>query len=130
MSVEQVDGVLAALADATRRQVLDRLAAHGEATATLLAAELPVSRQAIVKHLIVLEQAGLVSSRRAGREVRFAPRSQPLDATARWMASLAAEWDTRLAVIKRIAESDTSSNRPPHQRPTSPPPHRPQADHP
>lgn len=130
MSVEQVDGVLAALADATRRQVLDRLAAHGEATATLLAAELPVSRQAIVKHLIVLEQAGLVSSRRAGREVRFAPRSQPLDATARWMASLAAEWDTRLAVIKRIAESDASSNRPPHQRPTSPPPHRPQADHP
>ena len=106
MSAEPVDGVLIALADATRRRVLDRLVVHGEASATLLAADLPVSRQAVVKHLAVLERAGLVSSRRSGREVRYAPRSQPLDATARWMAGLAAEWDARLATIKHIAESD------------------------
>lgn len=86
--------------------------AHGEATATMLAAELPVSRQAIVKHLNVLERAGLVVGSRAGREVRYTLRSQPLDATARWMAGLAAEWDARLAEIKRIAEADAHRHRP------------------
>jgi DNA-binding transcriptional ArsR family regulator len=105
MIAERVDGVLVALADSTRRRVLDVLAAHGEATATTLAVGLPVSRQAVVKHLAVLEQAGLVSGRRVGREVRYTLRSQSLDATARWMAGLAAEWDARLAAIKRIAES-------------------------
>jgi DNA-binding transcriptional ArsR family regulator len=105
MTAAGVDDVLVALADATRRQVLHLLAARGEATATTLAAELPVTRQAVVKHLTVLEQAGLVVGRRAGREVRYTPRSQPLDDTARWMAGLAAEWDARLATIKRIAEA-------------------------
>jgi DNA-binding transcriptional ArsR family regulator len=105
MTAERVDGVLFALADSTRRQLLDVLAAHGEATATTLALNLPVSRQAVVKHLTVLEQAGLVSGRRVGREVRYTLRPQSLDATARWMAGLAGEWDARLATIKRIAES-------------------------
>lgn len=80
------------------------------APATALAAELPVSRQAIVKHLTVLQQAGLVSGRRVGREVRYTPRSQPLDATARWMAGLAAEWDARLATTERIAEAGADPN--------------------
>lgn len=97
--------VLAALADPTRRRLLDALAARGEATATTLSAELPVTRQAVVKHLAVLERAGLVEGRRRGREVRYAVRAAPLDAAARWMAALAEEWDTRLAAIKRIAES-------------------------
>lgn len=105
MMARTVDDVLAALADPTRRKLLDVLAAHGEATATTLAADLPVSRQAVVKHLAVLEQAGLVAGRRSGREVRYTLRSQPLGATTRWMAGLAAEWDARLAVIKRAAES-------------------------
>jgi len=100
-----VDDVLTALADPTRRQLLDVLAAYGEATATMLAAELPVSRQAVVKHLAVLGAAGLVSGDRAGREVRYTVRSQRLADTARWMAGLAADWDRRLARIKRIAES-------------------------
>jgi DNA-binding transcriptional ArsR family regulator len=103
--VIEVDEVLAALADPTRRRLLDALAAHGEATATTLAAELPVSRQAIVKHLAVLDRARLVEGHRSGREMRYAVRPQPLTATASWMASLAAEWDARLAAIKRIAES-------------------------
>jgi DNA-binding transcriptional ArsR family regulator len=118
MTANGVGEVLVALADPTRRRVLDLLAARGEATATALAAELPVSRQAIVKHLALLQQAGLVSGSRVGREVRYAPRSQPLDATARWMAGLAAEWDARLAVIKRIAESGADPERP---DPTGPP---------
>lgn len=100
-----VDIVLAALADPTRRQVLDLLAARGHATATTLADGLPVSRQAVVKHLAVLDAAGLVDSIKVGREVRYAVRTESLDTTARWMAALAADWDRRLAKIKRLAEA-------------------------
>ncbi|MBW8803675.1 MAG: winged helix-turn-helix transcriptional regulator [Catenulisporales bacterium] len=102
---EPVDEVLSALADPTRRRLLDLLAARGTASATDLAGELPVSRQAVVKHLAVLDAAGLVAGHRAGREVRYEVRSAALDATARWMASLAADWDRRLARIKAVAEA-------------------------
>jgi len=104
-AVEAVDSVLVALADPTRRQLLDLLAAQGEATATTLAERVPVSRQAVVKHLAVLDGAGLVSGSRVGREVRYAVRPAALNATARWMAALAADWDRRLANIKRVAEA-------------------------
>ncbi|MFC9432050.1 ArsR/SmtB family transcription factor [Streptomyces sp. NPDC056987] len=97
--------VLAALADPTRRRILDALAAHGEATATVLAGELPVSRQAIVKHLGVLDRAGLVTGHREGREARYAVRPDRLSVTARWMDRVAADWDARLATIKRLAEA-------------------------
>lgn len=100
-----VDGVLIALADPTRRQLLDLLAARGQATATTLAEGLPISRQAVVKHLAVLDTAGLVDSAKSGREVRFTVRPEALDATARWMAALAADWDRRLNKIKRAAEA-------------------------
>ncbi|WP_020574668.1 ArsR/SmtB family transcription factor [Actinopolymorpha alba] len=100
----EVDEVIVALADPTRRRILDVIAAHGEATATTLAAELPVSRQAVVKHLAVLDRSGLVQGRRQGREVLYAVRPDRLDATARWMAGLAAKWEARLAGIKRLAE--------------------------
>ncbi|WP_344663232.1 metalloregulator ArsR/SmtB family transcription factor [Catenulispora subtropica] len=105
ITAEPVDDVLAALADPTRRRLLDLLAARGAASATDLAGELPVTRQAVVKHLAVLDAAGLVTGRRAGREVRYEVRSAALDATARWMATLAADWDRRLARIKAIAEA-------------------------
>ena len=97
--------VFTALADPTRWRVLALLAARGEGTATTLAAQLPVSRPAVIKHLNVLDRAGLVQGRRSGREVRFTVRPERLDATARWLASVAHEWDARLAAIKRIAES-------------------------
>jgi len=102
--VSQVDDVLAALADPMRRRVLDLVAARGPISASALATELPVSRQAVVKHLAVLEKAELVASERAGRENNFSVRSGALDATAAWMASLASQWDRRLAAIKKIAE--------------------------
>ncbi len=105
-----VDEVLAALADPTRRRVLDAVAAHGETTATRLAAELPVSRQAVVKHLAILDRAGLVSGRRQGREVRYAVRPERLDAAARWMSARAAAWDERLERIKHLAESRMPDN--------------------
>jgi DNA-binding transcriptional ArsR family regulator len=97
--------VLAALADPTRREILEALAARGEASATVLAAGLPVSRQAVVKHLAVLDAAGLVAAHRRGREVRHVVRPERLTSMARWMAAVAAEWDGRLEAIKRIAES-------------------------
>jgi DNA-binding transcriptional ArsR family regulator len=106
-AAEAVDSVLVALADPTRRQLLDLLAAQGEATATTLAEPLPVSRQAVVKHLAVLATAGLVSGSRVGREVRYAA----LNATARWMTALAADWDRRLANIKRVAEAAQRDSR-------------------
>jgi DNA-binding transcriptional ArsR family regulator len=104
-AAEPVNNVLVALADPTRRHLLDLLAAHCEATATMLAKQLPVSRQAVVKHLAVLDTAGLVAGRRVGREVRYAVRTAALHATARWMAVLVADWDRPLANIKRVAES-------------------------
>lgn len=97
--------VLAALADPTRWAVLSLLAERGEGTATTLSGDLPVSRVAVVKHLGVLDGAGLVSSRRQGREVRYRAEPARLDATARWMADLASEWDRRLLAIKRLAEA-------------------------
>ena len=99
-----VDEVLVALADPMRRRVLDALSAHPQSTATALAETLPVTRQAIVKHLTVLEQAGLVEARKHGREVQFAVRPERLESTARWMHNVAAAWDQRLSVIKRLAE--------------------------
>ena len=103
---EPGDQVFAALADPTRWRVLSLLAERGSGTATTLAGELPVSRVAVVKHLAVLDRAGLVESRRRGREVRYTVRPERLDATARWMAGLASEWDARLSAIKRMAEAD------------------------
>ncbi|MHC1559055.1 ArsR/SmtB family transcription factor [Actinomycetospora sp. C-140] len=100
-----VDGVLAALADPTRRRLLDLLSGHGQATASTLAQHVPVSRQAVVKHLVVLDDAGLVEATKVGREVRYTVRPDSLDATARWMTALAADWDRRLARIRRFAEA-------------------------
>ena len=97
--------IFAALADPTRWRVLTLLAERGEATATTLAGDLPVSRVAVIKHLTVLDRAGLVQSRRAGREVRFAVKPDRLAATARQLDAIANEWDARLAAIKRLAEA-------------------------
>jgi ArsR family transcriptional regulator, cadmium/lead-responsive transcriptional repressor len=100
-----VDELWAAVADPTRRQLIDALLAQQEATATTLARELPVTRQAVAKHLTVLDRAGLVEKGRQGREVRYVVRPKELDAAARSMARVAARWDERLLAIKRIAES-------------------------
>jgi DNA-binding transcriptional ArsR family regulator len=104
VTARPADDVLAALADPTRWRVLSLLAERGEGTATTLARDLPVSRPAVIKHLAVLDRAGLVEGRRRGREVRYTVRPERLDATARWMAGVAAEWDARLAALKRLAE--------------------------
>lgn len=98
------DTVFAALADPTRRTVLESLVRGGSATATGLAGRLPVTRQAVGKHLVVLERAGLVRARRVGREARYEPRTAALTEAADWLTVLAAEWDERLARIAALAE--------------------------
>jgi DNA-binding transcriptional ArsR family regulator len=102
---DRIGAVFAALADPTRRQVVRTLSLQPDLTASSLAGELPMTRQAVTKHLAVLDRAGLVEGRRSGREVRYAVRPQRLRAATRSMAQVAAEWDARLSAIKRIAES-------------------------
>lgn len=114
------DRVLDALADATRRRVLELLGDAGEATASELAEHLPVSRQAVVQHLGVLEAAGMAASRRDGRSVLYRTLPNAVGETARWMASIAAAWDHRLDAIRRIAEDEgPAGSRAPDPTPTS-----------
>lgn len=96
--------VFAALGDDTRWSILAALG-EGDASASALAGRLPVSRQAIAKHLSVLQQAGLVEPVRAGREVRYRVVGSRLTATARRLDAIGTEWESRLAAIKTIAES-------------------------
>jgi DNA-binding transcriptional ArsR family regulator len=93
----------AALGDETRWSILSALG-EGDASASALAGRLPVTRQAIAKHLAVLEEVGLVESVRVGRELRFRVVGAELSATARRLDAIGAEWDRRLATIKEIAE--------------------------
>jgi DNA-binding transcriptional ArsR family regulator len=104
-STTAADQVFAALADPTRRQLLELLGEQAAASATALAGQLPVSRQAVVKHLAVLQQSDLVTRRRDGREVVFTVRPERLAATASWMTSVAASWQERLQLLKQAAEA-------------------------
>jgi len=105
ISVAEDDALWAAFADPTRRRVLEALLEKGEATTTTLAEGLPITRQAVAKHLVVLNRVGLVAGQRRGREVRYAVQPERLDDAADSMAQVAAQWDRRLTRIKRIAES-------------------------
>ncbi|HTR75558.1 MAG TPA: metalloregulator ArsR/SmtB family transcription factor [Solirubrobacterales bacterium] len=101
----EADALWAAVGDPTRRRLLDTLLALGEATATRLSGELPVTRQAIAKHLVVLDRVGLVAGRRRGREVLYAVDPERLGEAGEAMARAAAAWDQRLAAIKSLAEA-------------------------
>ena len=105
MRTEPDDQLWSAVGDPSRRRVLDVLVRGGEASASALAGKVPVTRQAVSKHLVVLEEAGLIHRRREGREVLFQVDAKKLDQAARAMAELAMEWDERLGAIKRLAEA-------------------------
>ena len=111
MSTDHGEELVSAIADPSRRRVLDLLIRGGEATASTLAHEVPFTRQAVVKHLTVLEDVGLVTRHREGREVRFGVDAARLDEATRAMARLAKEWDRRLLAIKRIAETTHQQQR-------------------
>ena len=97
---DPLDRVFMALSDPTRRAVVRRLVAEGPATATGLAQALPITRQAVVKHLQALSDAGLVSATRRGREVRYAATPEPLTDAVAWMLTTGARWDRRLERLR------------------------------
>jgi DNA-binding transcriptional ArsR family regulator len=99
---ERVDRVFGALADPTRRHLIEALAAEPGATATGLAETLPISRQAVAKHLKLLGEAGLVTSHRRGRESLFELDPEPLAEAIAWIGSVGAEWDSRLDGLRRL----------------------------
>ncbi len=105
MTAQADDELWSAIADPSRRRVLGLLVSRGDVSASWLAGHVPFSRQAVCKHLVVLEQAGLISRRKKGREVLYQVQADRLDQAARAMADLAAQWDRRLGAIKRLAET-------------------------
>jgi DNA-binding transcriptional ArsR family regulator len=99
------DQLWSAVGDPSRRRVLDLLVRGGEASASWLAEQVPFSRQAVSKHLAVLEGAGLITRRKQGREVLFRVDAGRLDQATRAMVELAKQWDRRLDSIRQLAES-------------------------
>lgn len=93
--------VFAALADPTRRHVVERLADRGTVTATEVAGDLPISRQAVAKHLAALSEAGLVRASREGRETRYRLTPEPFTDAMSWMAAVGGRWDERLDTLRR-----------------------------
>jgi DNA-binding transcriptional ArsR family regulator len=104
--------VFTALADPSRRSILAELAAGGPATATDLAARLPITRQAIAKHIALLADAGLVTAEPGERRrVRYRLRSAPMQVAQQFLAALARDWDGRLDALRDLLD-----------RPAAPPP--------
>jgi DNA-binding transcriptional ArsR family regulator len=99
---ERAGAVFAALADGSRRRIASLLSEHGPSTPTELAARLPITRQAVAKHLDALEDAGLVEWTRNGRESRYRLTPEPFEAAALWMASVGAQWDRRLERLHEL----------------------------
>jgi ArsR family transcriptional regulator, cadmium/lead-responsive transcriptional repressor len=109
---EEPGAVFWALADPTRREVMRRLSDIGTGTATELAGDLPISRQAVTKHLEALESAGLVAAERHGRERRFRLTPGPLTDAVSWMTSVGSQWDERLESLRSHLRPDAGAREP------------------
>ena len=101
---DRAGAVFAALGDPTRRSLLGQLAARSSATASELASTVPVTRQAVVKHLQTLGAAGLVAPTRSGREVHYSLTPGGLEDALAWMLRVGAQWDRRLERLRRQLE--------------------------
>lgn len=99
------DDLWSAVGDPTRRRLLDLLLTDGSGTATSLSERLPVTRQAVAKHLVVLDRVGLVHGSSAGREKHYRVDELQLSRAVAQLAEVGAAWDSRLRRIKRIAET-------------------------
>ena len=99
------DDLWSAIGDPTRRQMLDLLLASGSGTSTSLSEQLPVSRQAVAKHLAVLDRAGLVHGSTAGRERHYRIDEDQFARALAQLTAVSTAWDSRLRRIKRIAEA-------------------------
>ncbi|HSK91155.1 MAG TPA: metalloregulator ArsR/SmtB family transcription factor [Euzebyales bacterium] len=108
---ERVDAVFDALGDPTRRRLFDAVAATGPVTATQLAGDLPVTRQAVAKHLAVLAGAGLVVATRSGRENRYEAVPDALDDAKVWLDRVGRRWDDRLRALRRHVEPRAAPER-------------------
>src|SRR5512134_1024277 len=105
----QQQPIFAALADPLRRQLLANLAENSPKTATQFAGEYygrRISRQGIIKHLNVLEKAGLVAVHQKGREKRYTLRTEPLNELEAWIQEISAKWDARLLRLKAFVENE------------------------
>ena len=105
MSTAVDDDLWSAIGDPTRRRLLDLLLVDGVGTATTLSAQLPVTRQAVAKHLAVLDRVGLVTATPVGRESRYHVDEEQLARAIAQLAAVGTAWDARMRRIKRIAES-------------------------
>jgi predicted transcriptional regulator len=99
------DDLWSAIGDPTRRRMLDLLLVEGDGTATTLSQHIPVTRQAVAKHLGVLDRVGLVRATSAGREKRYRVDDAQLERAVAQLSSVTSAWDARLQRIKRIAEA-------------------------
>lgn len=111
MSTAVDDDLWSAVGDPTRRRMLDLLLSEGSGTATSLSERLPVTRQAVAKHLLVLDRVGLVHAATAGRERRFRVDEQQLARAVAQLDEVGSAWDSRLRRIKRIAETIERTDR-------------------
>jgi len=103
---EHEQSLFVALADPMRRSLLINLAEHSPRTATQLAEDYPITRQGILKHLIILEDAGLVAVHQAGREKRYTLTPEPLEEIDLWIEDIGAKWDERLLRLKTWLEQE------------------------
>ena len=104
--VPDADTVFAALAEPIRRQLIDQLSTRGPSTATELAPDYPVTRQAIVRHLSALTDAGLLETTKSGRDVRYGVVAEPFDDAVAWLTEVGGRWDTRLVALRRRLEEN------------------------
>lgn len=122
MTDSQTHLVFVALADSTRCRLFEQLCAEGSGTATSLAARLPMTRQAVTKHLATLAEAGLVTAYEKGRERRYVPQPESLQVVTNWIAAVEARWDTRLAALRSYLLDEPKhgpSETPEHTMPVS-----------
>ncbi len=113
MTDDRAGAVFGALADPMRRRLLSTLAEQ-PATATELATTLPISRQAVTKHLSSLSEAGLLERERAGRDVRYRVTPEPLSSAVSWMAEVGGQWDDRLTRLAGALAEGPAQGRSPH----------------
>jgi DNA-binding transcriptional ArsR family regulator len=107
MTDDQAGRVFSALADPTRRRLLSAISAT-PATATELAGDLPISRQAVTKHLSALADAGLLERERVGRDIRYRVTPEPFTEAVSWMAAVGGQWDRRLASLRQTVDDPQS----------------------
>jgi predicted ArsR family transcriptional regulator len=110
--------IFVALADPTRRLLFQQLCEEGSGTAAGFAARLPITRQAIIKHLVTLELAGLVTAQETGRERRYIPRPESLQTITTWVETVEARWDCRLAALRSYLLDELSTPSAPEEQST------------